>query len=66
MGPKKKCEAKLPETDVEDPVQISRKRRQFYLLGFPLQAFAPNRLPTNGEMLRRFYWLNIDKKTRYY
>jgi hypothetical protein len=64
MGPKKKCEAKLPETDVEDPVQISRKRRQFYLLGFPLQAFAPNRLPTNGEMLRRFYWLNIDKKNK--
>jgi len=63
MAPKKKCSAEPPEPETEDSKQ-TRKRRQFYLLGFPLPSFAPNRLPTNGEVLRRFYWLNLDRNTR--
>ena len=51
-------------TDIDDASKATRKRRQFYLLGFPLHSFAPNRLPTNGEMLRRYYWLNLEKSIR--
>jgi hypothetical protein len=64
MAPKKKDPNKPVEQNVQDSRQTTKKRRQFYLLGFPLQSFAPNRLPTNGEVLRRYYWLNLDKTTR--
>ena len=33
-------------------------RRILYLLGYPLQIFAPNRLPTGGEVCHRIYWIN--------
>ena len=33
----------------------TRSRRQIYLLSHPLHMFAPNRLPTNGEVIRRVY-----------
>ena len=33
------------------------RRRERYLLGQPLHMFAPNRLPTMGEVCRRIYWL---------
>ena len=40
----------------------TRNTRSLYLLGHPLHMFAPNRLPTSGEVCRRIYWL-VSKDT---
>ena len=38
-------------------------RRILYLLGYLLQIFAPNRLPTDGEVCLRIYWINQSHAT---
>ena len=39
------------------------RRRILYLLGYPLQIFSPNRLPTGGEVFLRIYWINQSHAT---
>lgn len=46
-------------------VNQTKSRREIWLLGKPLHALPKNRLPTNGEIVRRYYYLIrkiVDKK----